>query len=83
MHERNDNVPSDRDDDAELKSPQDGADRYGIRAALLVTCIGLIFAVVWLVSSPSFQKCSAFENTKDRIACYEDLRSALLTPPAK
>jgi hypothetical protein len=76
-------VPSDKDDDAELKSPEDAADRFGIRAALLVTCIGFLFAAIWLVSTPSFGKCSAFENAKQRIVCYEHLRSALLTPPAK
>ena len=76
-------VPNDKDDGAELKSPEDAADRIGIRAALLVTCVGLLFAAIRLMSNPSFQKCSAIENGKDRIACYEDLRSALLTPPAK
>ena len=76
-------VLSDKGDDAELKSPEDAADRFGIRAALVVTCIGFLFAAIWLVGAPSFRKCGAFENVKDRIACYEDLRSALLTPPAK
>ena len=31
-------VPNDKDDGAELKSPEDAADRIGIRTALLVTC---------------------------------------------
>jgi hypothetical protein len=84
MDDRNHlSAPNDEDDGAELKSPEDAADRFGIRAALLVTCIGFLIAAIWLLSSPSFQKCSAFENVKDRIACYEGLRSALLTPPAK
>jgi hypothetical protein len=84
MYDQDDRgVPSDEDDGAELKSPEDAADRFGIRAALLVTCIGFLIAAIWLISTPSFQKCSAFENAKDRIACYEGLRTALLTPPAK
>lgn len=75
--------PSDEDGGLELKTPEDAADRFGIHVALLVTCVGLLIAAIWLASSPSFQKCSAFENLKDRIACYEGLRSALLQPPAK
>ena len=74
--------PSD-DDERELKSPEDAADRFGIRAALLVTCVGFLIAALWLANSPSFQKCSAFGNVKDRITCYEGLRDALLKPPAK
>ena len=76
-------VLNDKDDCAELKSSEDAADRIGIRTALLVMCVGLLFAAIWVACKPSFQKCSAIENGKDRIACYEDLRSALLTPPAK
>lgn len=75
--------PNDKDDGAELKSSEDTADRIGIRTALLVMCVGLLFAAIWAASKPSFQKCGAIGNGKDRIACYENLRSALLTPPAK
>jgi hypothetical protein len=71
------------DEDADLKSPEDAADRFGIRTALLVTCVGFLIAALWVMSSPSFQKCSSLENPKERIACYEGLRSALLKPPAK
>jgi len=74
---------SDDDGGPELKTPEDAADRFGARLALVVTCVGFLIAVVWLANSPSFQKCSAFETLKDRIACYEGLRSALLQPPAK
>jgi hypothetical protein len=76
-------TPREEDDSAELKSPEDAADRFGIRAAVLVTCVGFLIAAIWLVNSPSFQKCSAFENVRDRITCYEGVRSALLMPPAK
>ena len=75
--------PSDDDGDPELKTPEDAADRFGVRIALLVTCVGFFIAAVWLAGSPSFQKCSAFESLTDRIACYEGLRTALLQPPAK
>jgi hypothetical protein len=75
--------PSDRDVSQELNSPEDAADRFGIRTALVVACVGFFFAAVWAANSPSFQKCSAFESLSDRIACYEGLRTALLQPPAK
>jgi hypothetical protein len=75
--------PSDKDHNPELKTPEDAADRFGVRVALLVTCVGFLIAVVWLASSPSFQKCSAYENLSDRVACYEGLRTALLQPPVR
>lgn len=74
---------SDEDDGAGLKSPEDAADRFGIRTALVVLCVGLFIAAIWVMDSSSFQKCSALENIKDRIACYEGLRSELLQFPIK
>ena len=71
------------DNEPELKTPEDAADRFGVHLALMVTCVGLLIAVIWLASSPSFQKCSGFENLSDRIACYEGLRTALLQPPVR
>jgi hypothetical protein len=76
-------VPSDEDDDPELKTQEDAADRVGVRVALFVTCLGFLIAIAWLASSPSFQKCSAFENLGDRVACYEGLRTAQLQPPVR
>jgi hypothetical protein len=75
--------PSHETDEPDLKTPEDAADRFGVRVALLVTCVGLLMAAVWLASSPSFQKCSAFDKLSDRIACYEGLRTALLQPPVR
>jgi hypothetical protein len=74
---------SDEDDGVDLKSPEDAADRFGVRAALFVICIGFVAAVLWLMSSPSFQKCSGLDTLKDRVACYEGVRTAFLKPPAK
>jgi hypothetical protein len=71
------------DNAADLKSPEDAADRFGVRAALLVICVGFAIAALWLMSSPSFQKCSGLETLKDRVACYEGMRTAFLQPPAK
>jgi hypothetical protein len=77
-------VPADDDDAAVLaKSPEDVADRFGIRAALLVLCVGLFLAGMWLLDSPSFEKCSAAPNVSERVACYDELRKELFKPPAK
>jgi hypothetical protein len=40
----------------EPKSPEETADRFGIRTALLVLCVGLLIAAMWLVTGPSFEK---------------------------
>ena len=66
-----------------LKSPEDLADQFGIRSALLLLCVALFIAAIWFVSSPSFEKCSAVENVTERNACYEAVRKELLKPPAK
>jgi hypothetical protein len=69
--------------DARPESPEELIDRFGIRTALFVLCVALSIAVIWLVSRPSFEKCSALENVTDRNACFETLRNDLLKPPAK
>ena len=58
-------------------------DRFGIRTALLVLCIGFFIAAMWLVSRPSFEKCSALENVIERNAYFDTLRNDSLKPPAK
>jgi hypothetical protein len=65
------------------KSPEDLVDQFGIRASLVILCIGLLMAAIWVVGRPSFGKCSALENVMERNACYDQLRSDLLKPPAK
>jgi hypothetical protein len=64
-------------------SPEDLADQFGIRLSLLILCIGLFIAAIWVISRPSFEKCSALEGVKERSACYDQLRSDLLKPPVK
>jgi hypothetical protein len=49
----------------------------------LVLCIALFIAVIWYLSQPSFEKCSALENVQERNACYDTLRSDLSKAPAK
>ena len=76
-------VEESENDAAWSKSPEGLVDRFGIRTALLVLCIALFIAAMWLVSSPSFEKCSGLENVTERDACYDGLRKELLKPPAK
>jgi len=70
-------------DIAQPSSPEESVDRYGARTALLVLCISLFIAALWIMSRPSFEKCSVIENAPDRHACYDELRDDLLKPPAK
>jgi hypothetical protein len=72
------------ENDAACPEPPEGLiDRFGIRTALFVLCAALFIAAIWLVSRPSFEKCSALENATERNACFETLRQDLLKPPAK
>jgi len=65
------------------KSAEELVDQFGIRASLLILCLGLLIAAIWLVTRPSFEKCSALENAIERNVCYDQLRSELLKPPVK
>jgi hypothetical protein len=78
------NAAQEKEDSAAWQeSPEDLIDRFGIRTALLVLCVALFIAAIWVVSRPSFEKCSALENATERNACFETLRNDLLKPPAK
>jgi len=76
-------IDNDARDALRPKSPEELADQFGTRIALIVLCIAVFIAAIWFVSDPSFEKCSAVENVTDRNACYEGLRKELLKPPAK
>jgi hypothetical protein len=76
-------VQENENDDAQPEPPEGPIDRFGIRTALFVLCVALFIAAIWLVSRPSFEKCSALENVTERNACFETLRNDLLKPPAK
>jgi hypothetical protein len=65
------------------ETPEDAVDFWGIRAALMVLCIALFMAAMWVATQPSFEKCSAITNVTDRDACYDTLRTALFKAPAK
>jgi hypothetical protein len=65
------------------KSPEELVDQFGIRTALLVLAVGLFIAAMWVISLPTFEKCSAVANPVERHACYDRLRDELLKPPAR
>jgi len=65
------------------KTAEERVDQFGFRTALFVLCVTFFIAAVWLISRPSFEKCSALENATERNACFDALRSDLLKPPAK
>jgi hypothetical protein len=71
------------DDQAKSESPEELADRFGIRLSLLILCVAFFIAAIWLISTPSFEKCSALGNVTARDACYGELRNELLKPPSK
>jgi hypothetical protein len=70
-------------DFAEPKSPEEVVDRFGMRASMLILCVGLFIAAAWMISRPSFEKCLALENATERHACYDNVGTELLKPPAK
>ena len=65
------------------KSPEDLLDQFGLMASVMMLCIGLLIATLWVVNGPSFEKCSAFENVMERNNCYDLLRAGSLKAPAK
>jgi hypothetical protein len=73
----------DEDDIPQPKTPEDVVDQLGVKISLLALCIALFLAAMWVMSSLSFQKCSALETLAQRDACYGELRNELLKPPAK
>ena len=78
-----DTVVDDERDITLPKSAEERVDQFGIRTALFVVAVAFFIAAMWLISSPSFEKCSALENVTERSACFDTLRSELLRPPAK
>ena len=65
------------------KSAEERVDRFGFTTALFVLCVPFFIAAIWLISGPSFEKCSTLENVAARNACFDTLRNDLSKPPAK
>ena len=78
-----DTTDNDEHDVVLPKTAEEHVDQFGITTALFVLCVASFIAAMWLISRPSFEKCSALENVGERIACFETLRNDLLKPPAK
>jgi hypothetical protein len=74
------------DDETDItwpKTPADFVDQLGFKVAVSVLCVALFLAALWVLRSPSLQKCSAIEDAAQRNACYSELGNELLKPPAK
>jgi hypothetical protein len=78
-----DTVADDQRDITLPKSAEERVDQFGVRTALFVLAVAFFIAAMWLINSPSFEKCSALENVTERNACFDALRNELLKPPAK
>jgi hypothetical protein len=78
-----DTVADDPRDITSPKSAEERLDQFGVRTALFVLAVAFFIGVMWLINSPSFEKCSALENITERNACFDALRNELLKPPAK
>ena len=70
-------------DVTEAENPEDTTDRFGINLSLLILCMAFLIAGLWLLSSPSFEKCSALSDATQRNACYGELRNEFMKRPAK
>jgi hypothetical protein len=64
-------------------SQEESVDQWAVRIALIVLCVALFIAAVWLMKLPSFEKCSTLDDPSQRHACYDNLRAELLRPPVK
>jgi hypothetical protein len=73
----------DKDNFAWPGSPEERVDQFGVRTALVLLCAAFFIAAMWLVTRPSFEKCSALDNETERAACFDTLRHDLFKPPAK
>jgi hypothetical protein len=71
----------DETDVAWPKTPADFVDQLGFKVAVSVLCVALFLAALWVLLSPSFQKCSAIEDVAQRNACYSELRNDELLKP--
>jgi hypothetical protein len=64
-------------------SPEDALDHFGVKLSLLILCVAFFIAAIWVVTGPSFEKCSSLENVTQRNVCYGELRNDLFKPRAR
>jgi hypothetical protein len=68
---------------ARMESSEAKINRIGTGVSLVVLFVALVITGIWLISTPSFEKCSALRTQSERIICFESLRDELLKSPAK
>ena len=71
------------DDPRRPKTPEDVIDRVGTRVAMVVLCVACLIAILWVLSTPSFEKCTVLTSASERYACYETLREVFSRPPTR
>ena len=69
--------------DDELKLQEEFVDRCGIRVSLMMLCVGLLAASVWMADRPSVDSCFGLEDAAERYVCFDQFRAEFLRPPAK
>jgi hypothetical protein len=82
-HSFDEPAPLEADDPRIPETQEDVIDRVGIRLAMFVLCIACFIAALWVLGTPSFEKCIVLTSVSERYACYEALRSAFLRPPER
>jgi hypothetical protein len=50
---------------------------------MLVLCVACLIAALWVLSTPSFEKCTVLTSASERYACYEALREVFSRPPTR
>ena len=66
-----------------VETPEQRVDHFGTNLSLAILGVALLFAGLWVVSRPSFEKCRALADATARNVCYEQLRGELMKLPAR
>jgi hypothetical protein len=57
--------------------------RIGTCISLVVLFAALVLTGIWIISTPTFEKCIALAIQSERAVCFESLREGLVKSPAK
>jgi len=71
------------DEPERVETPEERVDQFGMNLSLAILGVALLFAGLWVVSRPSFEKCRALADATARNVCYEQLRGELMKLPAR
>ena len=72
-----------RDAPERVETPEQRVEHFGMNLSIAILGVALLFAGLWVVSRPSFEKCRALADATARNACYEVLRSEMLKLPTR